>query len=225
MRVALLVLAGCGRLAFDPSVPSADAPRTADASADTNAAPDAAPICASPCTVADSLADWDGVNQDTKGWSYGYWWAETDPDGVYSAATDFTPMVSVSGLWRPPDFDPNTTSANYTWCYLAQWGGHPGFNPQRKYPVRRWTSTVAGLAAIAIHVDKSDPNGGDGVQATLIVDGATVWQQAIDGTDATGVTHTATVVLHAGSTVDYMLDPRADDAVDTTDEQLTISGP
>ena len=186
---------------------------------------DAAPICASPCTLADSLADWDNAQQGTQGWTYGYWWAETDTDATYDAATDFTPMIPIDGVYRPSDFDPATTSSSFTWCYLAQWGGHPGESPQKKYPVRRWTSSAPGLAAITLHVDKSDTSGGNGVSATLVVDGVTLWHGQIDSADGVGATVTRQGVLHAGSTVDYLLDPAGDDGSDTTNEQLTISGP
>ncbi|MBA3501560.1 MAG: hypothetical protein M4D80_09415 [Myxococcota bacterium] len=155
-----------------------------------------------------------------KRWFYGFYNMSTDADGNYQAATDFElAKIFDGGLWRPTTWD---NGANFTWAYLAPWGGHPGSFPERRATIRRWVSDVSGAATVSISMNKADAGGGDGVRALLYVDGTLVFDRSIEGTDSTGFVQPVAVDLANGSTVDLFLDPIGQDEVDTTTQSMTI---
>jgi len=219
---SMLLTAGCGRFDFaslpDGSGSSIDAP--------IDAVPDAAlPICEpAGCTVASSEADY-AATQGVNGWYYGYWWGAVDGDGMYDAATEFREMVAPQGVWNPPDFNPDTQSPDFTWAYLAAWGGHPGFSPMIKLPIRRWISTVSGLASLTVYHAKSDSSGGDGTRLIILADGVEIWRHDVDGFDGVGVTVEIPVLLHVGTKIDMVLHYIGDDAIDTTNFTMIVHAP
>ncbi len=237
----LLILgAGCGRIGID-SIATTDAVAV-------DAPPDAAPIpCAvegSPCDdgnicttsstcsagicvgtgpdtcmVARSEDDYSNI-QGENSWFYGYWEVSTDGNGTYEPATDFRELVDFAGLWRPPSWEPEP-GPNFTWAYLARWGGHPGSYPMVRVPIRRWVSTVSGRAGAVIHFISAD-TGGDGTRATLVVDGATKFERELPPEDLTGVDLTVPIDVVVGSTVDLLLHPVVDDGSDTSEMWMNI---
>lgn len=237
--LALLALScACGRIGIDP---------LADA---TTAIPDAAPvlcevdgtacddhnICSvastcvagvctpaetpASCTVARSDAEY-ATTQGERGWYYGFYNETVDVDLAYNPDTDFETAAQFSGeLWRPPSFEEDP-SPNFTWAYLAPWGGHPGSYPARRTTIRRWVSDVTGAATAIVHASKADL-GGDGVRVLLVVDGTVELTRLLDGNDGDGFTASIPLDLRDGTTLDLMLDPNTTDGVDTTTMTMQI---
>ena len=174
----------------------------------------------SPCTVADSKNEY-GQVQGAKGWWYGFWNAEDDLDGTYDHKVDFTNMVVFGNNteWSPPD-----DQTNPTWCYLDAWWEHPSASP-RRLPVRRWISDVSGPAVVKPRFNMGDTGGGDGTKKTVLVDGQEIWSQVAGGQDKTVYTAQLQVSLKVGTVVDFVLDPLAGQAQDTSNFEVTIVSP
>jgi hypothetical protein len=216
--IAWLVLAGCGRIGLDPVTDSA-VTRPPDTAAPADAI---APVACTDGTCASSEIEFSNV-QGQAGWWYGCWDITDGADGIYSPS-EFQPMVSISGLWRPVGWV-DQPDPNFTWAYLAAWGGHPGSFPILRADIRRWVSTVSGAAIARVMHHKSDTSGGDGTRAILFVDGVLLLQRDVAGDDGIGFVEDVPVTLHVGSTVDLLLHYVGDDAVDTTDQTLDIVSP
>ena len=200
---------------------------SADAPADAGDARDAylGNVCGAgvaSCMVADSQQDF-AIVQGANHWFYGFWDITNDGDGTYQQA-DFQELALINGLWRPPDWI-DMPDPHFTWAYLAAWGGHPGSFPIMRAPVRRWVSPVGGPAIVRVAHAKSDPTGGDGTRAVLIVDGAVLLTRDVAGTDGVGFVQDVPVVLAIGSRVDLMLHFIGDDGVDTTTQTMEIRSP
>lgn len=234
MRAAwiLLYLTACGRLGFSArEEPPADvAPDSAPANC--TSLPDGTPcddrnictevsscqagVCASTqvgtgCQVADSQLEF-AAPQGAAGWFYGFWLAQDDP--TYEPA-DFELGVFNNGAYEPVD------PMGSPFIYLRDFGVHPQFAPLRM-PVRRWVSDVQGPALVVVEVSKSDTSCGDGVEASLVVDGALEMTKEIAFDDGNGATIPVAVELVVGTKVDALLSARTNDGCDTTDYKLTI---
>jgi hypothetical protein len=231
----LLCLAGCGRLGFSAREegPADVAPDTA--TADCTTLPDGTPcddrnictdasscqagVCASSavgtgCQVGDSEVEFDST-QGEGGWFYGFWLAQDDP--TYQPS-DFELGVFINGGYEPVD------PMGAQFIYLRGFGAHPQSNPLRM-PVRRWVSDVQGPALVVVEVSKSDISCGDGVEASLVVDGTLEMTKEIAFDDGDGATIPVAVELVIGTKVDALLSARTNDACDTTDYKLTIVSP
>ncbi|MDB4960940.1 MAG: hypothetical protein JWP01_939 [Myxococcales bacterium] len=239
---SLVLLLGCGRFGIDPLLDAAD-PVPGDVPIDS--APVACAIDGDPCddqnictptsscsagtcigdppltcTVARSESEYDST-QGAGGWFYGFWNVTDDPNGTYEAATELEELAWLGSTWRPPTWQPEP-DAEFTWTYLAPWGGHPGTYPRITYPIRRWVADVSGHASAVIHMNKADLNGGDGTRAILVVDGIERFRRDVDAMDGVGFTEAIPIELSIGSTVDLILDARADDGTDTTTMSMNI---
>src|SRR5262249_26609297 len=93
-----------------------------------------------------------------------------------------------------------------------------GRTPVEQWSVRRWTSTTSGSVTIAGSVRKvAGSEGGNGVDARIVVDGVEKYSHFVDGADTTGVSFAVTAYVIAGSHVDFVLDPHlSNDISDTT---------
>ena len=145
--------------------------------------------------VADSVSGFSG-EQGANGWSYGYWDRSANTDESYSQAADFRllrhfgsdPINDLSGrrefttgkLWNLQD------GLYYTSLWAE--GGHPNgtmklgtYAQVEQWAVRRWVSTTHGPVTISGHGGKVMPWGEKwvgGVQALIVVDGATLFRAA-----------------------------------------------
>ena len=239
--LALLTLCcACGRIGIDPladaAPPLPDAapvPCAVDGAAcdDGNICSDAStcsagickPDASAPttCTVARSDTEY-ATQQGLRGWYYGFYNATADADATYDPTVDFETAALFPGeLWRPPSFEEDP-SANFTWAYLAPWGGHPGSFPAHRASIRRWLSDVSGAATVVVATSKADL-GGDGVKVVLVVDGVVVFSRTIAGIDDVGFDESIAVDLVVGSKVDLLLDPNGTDGVDTTTQTMRIT--
>jgi hypothetical protein len=234
--LALVMMVGCGRYGLDPlpdahlgpsdsALPACAIDGTAcdDRNICTTSSSCAGGACVGAgdthCTVARSM-DQFSETQGDHGWYYGFWDITDDTDGVY-APSEFIPGANFSGLWRPTTWQPDP-DPDFTWAYLAAWGGHPGSFPLVRASVRRWVSSVEGDAIVRISHAKADTAGGDGTRAMLVVDGVLVLSRDVAFDDGTGFVEDVPVALQVGSTVDLLLHCIGEDSVDTTTQGMDI---
>ena len=142
--------------------------------------------------LADSRRDFSDT-QGKNGWQYGYW----DGEGAYH----FQPL---------PKYDVTDFKKQWTgpapYLEVTADEQHPGVLDGRPvWSVRRWVSPVAGR----IHIQGDVGHGieGDGVNVHVLVDGGSVYKQLYGGGQAVSGRIDLTVPVHAGSTVDFAVDP------------------
>ncbi len=167
-------------------------------------------VVEAPRLLADSVADF-SLTQGERGWYYGY-----DTDGLLDNFTLMT-RKSVITQYVPASNDVWDCWANDTahWTQIFQLGAHPNgtitsipSNSILQRAVRRWVSTFAGDVTISGEVAKIDVvPGSNGVDASVYVDGKSVYNTLIGGEDGGGRAYKVVAALHVGSTVDFVLDP------------------
>jgi hypothetical protein len=166
------------------------------------------------CVVADSKREFSMI-QDLEGWSYGYYRASADPDGEYQPDTDFQRLVACADdIWRPACVA--LDSPDYRWTLIMAELQHSSVDPELQLSVRRWVSSVSGPASVSIDHHHADAGDGDGTRAVLLVDGVAIWENEISGSDTLGVQASVPITLEAGTRVELMLHPRANQARDMT---------
>ena len=155
--------------------------------------------------IADSIVDFSGA-QGFNNWQYGYYNLTADPDGTYQAS-DFStapPWFFDGGAWR---FDP----ANPPWSTIGEQTWHPnGVNSapnQEQWPIRRWTSPVSGPLSVCYHFAKENGGGGGGTTLQVFQNGALKDTLTLSGTDRTGATRIVDLVVAAGDSIDFALEP------------------
>jgi len=150
---------------------------------------------------ANSMSEFSGT-QGQDNWYYGFY---VSP---FTSAT-FEQMDTYDGSWYDQDLDP---------YYPLLWssGGIPG--DFTEWAVRRWISEVAGEVTISGILMKAYPTEdcGDGITGRIIIDGTEVWSQHIEEDDFVGVTYSIEVAVSMGSTVDFAIDPEAQNWCDQT---------
>ncbi|GDX82041.1 hypothetical protein LBMAG42_38520 [Deltaproteobacteria bacterium] len=165
-----------------------------------------------PELLADSVAEFSGV-QGENGWWYGY----IEPGGSNSFA--LMPSYVEGGT------DPGWYAqlGGVYWTMMDASTMHPngvtttgGRQPVEQWAVRRWVSDVEGSIDVSGHFAKLSVDGeSNGVGGYIFVDGVMSWAWYLEGWDSAGVDFGKTFEVHAGSTVDFMLDPwEADDRSD-----------
>src|SRR3989304_4654243 len=160
--------------------------------------------------IADSQNDCSGV-QGQDSWFYGYY----TNCGNSSSFTQMT--YDTNGWWEETETQP-------PWTLLRYNGGNPSSN---HCAVRRWVSEVSGDIVITGRVNKNDTSvGGDGITASILVDGVIVWSQDIAYNDSTGVSYEVNATVNVDSIVDFVISPgnNGSEAYDTSDFTATISG-
>lgn len=159
---------------------------------------------------ADSVAEFSGA-QGEENWAYGFY------DGDVAA-------------WTPGDFEPLTTfdaGAGPVWYRMLGAGGfwtavnavamHPNALqsvdnrvPEENWAVRRWVSTVSGLARVRGHVADVAAEGGDGATCKIFAGGVEIYSHSLDDGDLTGADFDLSVCLTEGDPVDFVLTPRGE---------------
>jgi hypothetical protein len=168
--------------------------------------------------VADSVAQFSGT-QGSNNWYYGYWERGLDPDGSYQTY-EFTPFpreegnntVGPNNFWDGSKWDVAVGGA--PWTEMGPSGGHPahhnGGGGSIQVPIRRWVSPINGLIHITgLLVEMAEC--GDGVIGRIYVDGEEVKSFPSAGAPAEFF---ANVTVQIGSTVDFAIDPGANDFCD-----------
>lgn len=167
-----------------------------------------------PRILADSIADF-SFTQGELGWQYGV------DNGSLDSFTQMTRKAMISN-YMPPTNDvwECWRSADTHWAQIFRLGAHPNgtatsspSQPILERAVRRWTSTYAGDVVITGEVAKIDivvPTA-NGVDASVYVDGTSLFTQFIEPDDSGGSMFRLDATLHVGSTVDLVLDPHEGD--------------
>jgi hypothetical protein len=164
------------------------------------------------CVVADSRREF-SMTQGLEGWSYGYYRPSADPDDRYQPDADFERLMACADdIWRPACVA--IDSPEYRWTLIMAELQHASIDPELQLPVRRWVSTVSGPALASIDHHHADAGDGDGTRATLLVDGVSIWENEISGSDTIGVQANVPIALAVGTRVELMLHPRTNQARD-----------
>jgi len=177
-------------------------------------------------TVADSVDDWSGTGeQGANGWSYGYYNLTEDGNNSYSA-DEFIEFEAAH--WRGEAW--RLAPSNCPWTFLAQEDVHPnGTNScpdEEHWPIRRWTSDIAGAVEVTWHTREVNLAGA-GVSGLLFHNGELVDSAVIAGGDGVGVTRTVDLVLEVGDVLDLANSPvgpnsNRSDGSDGSANRLTI---
>jgi hypothetical protein len=179
-----------------------------------------APVEEEPEPLADSVAEFSSV-QGRDSWWYGYFQPDSDAD------------FHQAGTYIEGGADPGwyAGAGGQTWTFLDAETMHPngettteGREPVEQWAVRRWVSEVDGDIEITGHLAKYWVDGtSSGIAGYIYVDGAMVWAWYLEGWDNAGIDFDKVVAVHAGSTVDFALDPwESDDRSDRSVFTATI---
>jgi hypothetical protein len=156
--------------------------------------------------LANSVTDFAGT-QGAHGWTYGSWDRKRDEeinangDGVYAPNEfqAFAPGVFNGSVW---DVALNTSP----WTELNPTGGHPagsnGGDGDVVWPIRRWTAP--NNMTVNVQGSLFNPGVHDGTVGRIFVDGAEVWNALTDGNR---VDYNLFFNVHAGSQIDFAIDP------------------
>lgn len=101
---------------------------------------------------------------------------------------------------------------------------HPSYLSPR-FAVVRWEAGAGegGLINITGTIRKVDVGGGDGVSFEIFVDGNSIFNTTLAGTDGTGFSFDQNSTITEGSTVDFVVGPRGSDAYDGTGLRAIIT--
>lgn len=165
-------------------------------------------------TIFDSATEF-SVTQGQDSWFYGYY----DGDSTIPfTASDFEEMPqSINGnSWIIHRGDPS----GY-WTSLSANGGHPNgpvgnyYRGTEHWTVRRWVSDMDGTISIKGNASKSSRIG-DGTICKILVNDDLVYSKHINGTESGGVDYSIEVDLAVGDTIDFAIQPGANDLYDST---------
>lgn len=165
-------------------------------------------------TIFDSVVEF-SVTQGQNNWFYGYY--DGDSASPFTSS-DFEEMPqSINGnQWIIHRGDPS----GY-WTSLYATGGHPNgplsnyYRGTEHWAVRRWVSDMNGAISIKGNTSKSS-RVGDGTICKILVNDDTVYSKHIYGNEAGGVDYSIEVEIHIGDTIDFAIQPGANDLYDTT---------
>ncbi len=155
------------------------------------------------------------VTQGQDNWFYGYY----DGDSAFPfTSSDFEEMPqAINGnQWIIHRGDPS----GY-WTSLYATGGHPNgpnsnyYRGTEHWTVRRWVSDMNGTISIEGNASKSSRIG-DGTICKILVNDDTVYSKHIYGSEAGGVDYSIEVEIHVGDTLDFAIQPGANDLYDST---------
>ncbi len=174
--------------------------------------------------IFDSAAEFSGT-QGQNSWFYGYYDGDS---GVPYTSSDFEEMPEfINGnLWIVHRGDPS----GY-WTSLGATGGHPNgpignyYQATEHWATRRWVSEVSGTLQIEGTLAKSNTQefgDSDGIIGHIFVNNNNVFSQRIYSGDATGVDYSIQVAVDIGDTIDFAIQPVANDMHDGT--RFTATG-
>lgn len=158
--------------------------------------------------LADSFYDFGG-SQGLNGWTYRY----------YDRTADVTPGYDfLSDAWLMPQFNSSDNKwyvqKGTYWTMLGQGSAHGngvitsgGRSPADHIAIKRWTSSYTGRVKISTSVGKINTNGGNGVIASLFVNGVSFGSQPIAYNDLTGASFDVETTLTTGDAIEWWLDP------------------
>jgi hypothetical protein len=163
--------------------------------------------------VADSVADFSGT-QGRNNWYYGYYNVSADVTPGYNPTNDFAqlPQFAVD-FWRISGSF--WTEIHADWMHPNSSGDNVGRTPQEHWAIRRWVSEITGLVRIHGRLAKVD-GAGDGVVWKVFVNGRSVFERFIEGTDTAGTNYSFGVGIKEGDLIDFALDDAGTPGADST---------
>ena len=171
-----------------------------------------ASVAATGGTLADSLADWTGTDQQGfHNWYYGWYDASGDPDGTYDPHTDFD---STRPRWSWNGAAWVLGPANPPWDTIAASSWLPNGNNSggAHWPIRRWISSAAGTITCRIAFAKENVTCGSGATLRVLQNGIEQFHWTVAFNDATGVrTNLALNGIQEGDYIEFALDPAGTD--------------
>jgi hypothetical protein len=162
-------------------------------------------------------------------WQYGF--------GQFDPATrkvEFTPFkVFKDGTWRSSAAIPDPVTG---YASLRAEGGHPG-RDLRHSIIRRWIAPANAIVDVTGRLDRPSQDG-DGVLGRIVSSRAGALGEFVCEPAKTIDTNISAVEVKKGDTIDFILEPRANDNSDSSiwpvvvktptgdwDSRLTFSGP
>lgn len=197
---------------------------------------------ANPILIADSIADFGGV-QGENGWSYG-WYSQDDLSlgGTLSAdGSAFNPFSSFdanTGWWSTDPFSaastPSQGASPGTYAVITAELMHAhapsplaNLSAENLWVSRRWTSATSGLLTLSGTIAHDDYGGGfmagNGTEAHILVDGVAVFSYDVQFQDFVGTQYLFDVNVVEGTTIEMLLGAKGDPSYDATrfDMQIT----
>lgn len=97
---------------------------------------------------------------------------------------------------------------------------HPG---NASDAVIRWTAPAAGSLNITGTVADTDGTCGDGIVASVLKNGTTLWSATVENGDGAGKNHSITATVSSGDTINFTLNRRSEYSCDSTRWDPTIT--
>lgn len=198
---------------------------------------------ANPMIVADSVADFSGV-QGENGWSYGWYNLEDiaiDGSSVSINTAEFRLFDFYSPATGRWGVDSDSASGNQgsgavpgSFAVVSQTLMHahspnPGFSSigvvgEEQWSVRRWISGFDGPMTLSgfIGYASMDTALGNGTEAYVLVDGVSVYRYDVAPGDTTGTEFSLELSVAAGSVIEMVLGSKGDSLFDAT--VFTVQG-
>ncbi len=174
-----------------------------------------------PCVVADSRGDF-STTQGLEGFWYGAWAPGRNGDSTYRPDVDFRSLVPCSdSSWRPSCVAAGDPA--FRWTLITAELQHAATLPMLELPIRRWISDVSGPVSVSLEHRHADPGDGDGTRAQLLIDGVSLWENEISGSDAVGKRSDISLEIEVGMRLELVLHPRANEARDMTYFSMVVS--
>jgi hypothetical protein len=174
--------------------------------------------------LANSVAEFSGQQGDNN-WYYGYYNKTADPAPGYNPTKDFTPLPNFHGAHLPIGDNGShlwNLSVNYWTCIGATFlmpnsdSSNSGLPTLREHwAIRRWISETNGFVRIHGRIAKMSI-GGDGVTAKIMINGRSIYEREIAGTNSVGLDYNLGVDLKGGDLVDFALTDNANTEYDFT---------
>jgi len=160
--------------------------------------------------LADSIADFSGT-QGSKNWQYGYYSGSLTP-------ASFQQMTAFyANAWHRAE-----GGGNAYWTQLWDNGGHPNGpiterTHETNFAVRRWTvpANYSGKVRLYGNVWKQNTGGGDGVICRIFINSQEVYTEPL-AFNTTFFSYATFQCIHPFDTIDFAIDPGANDYFDST---------
>lgn len=162
-----------------------------------------------PRVIANSVSEFSAV-QGVNNWFYGYYNLSNDLVSGYDPTQDFTELPrserpSVHQIWNIGETFYTQVGANLMMPNSGT--DNAGRTLREHWAIRRWVSDVTGPVSISGLLAKLGA-GFDGVIASILVNGRSIYERTVAGTDAVGVQYKVGVKVEEGDLVDFVVKAR-----------------
>jgi hypothetical protein len=197
---------------------------------------------ANPVVIADSVADFNGV-QGENGWRYGYYNLEdiNTQSGVSVAISEFRQLAAYdasTGWWavnaEAASGNPANGSSPGSYTVITRSRMHPNAAwptanvvAEEQWASRRWVSTMSGAVTMSGLIAQHEYFGlnmlGNGTEAHILVDGEAVFSYDIELMDFHGTTYSLDLNVSEGSVIEMVLGSKGDPLFDATTFTMRVS--